>query len=180
MDESSSLVPTKVYSLFEHSSERFMNSYDMIPDMMFIKPISSTVYCRTSQEGEKFNSMLPNKTTITENHLNITVSSLNVEDMVHVSYDYQEDLDILGVLFAHQNDGYDPHLELTLDLIDSTSGQRIRRIELKPDILLDSLEAIEVFLRLDADRCIISIARSNHVIISVLNLVSLNQNGSDN
>ena len=103
----------------------------------------------------------------------IWMLELYLDEMVHLAWDYEDDLNILGVLYARQLEGRHSHVKLTLDLIDSPSGQRLRRMELDPKIRVSSFESIEVFLRLDADRCLISIARSSRVSILVFRLVCL-------
>lgn len=95
-----------------------------------------------------------------------------LDETIHLAWDYEDDLDLLGVLYARQVEGRHCHIQLTLDLIDSPSGKRLRRVELDPKIRVTSFESIEVFLRLDADQCLISIARTSRVSIVVFRFVS--------
>lgn len=94
--------------------------------------------------------------------------------MIHLAWDYEDDLDLLGVLYARQEEGRHSHIKLFLDLIDSPTGKRLRRMELDSNIRISSFESIEVFLRLDADQCLISIARNSRVSILVFRFVASN------
>lgn len=128
------------------------------------KPVKSSVYSPTNDDGINIYEYSKGNELILSNFI--------LDETIHLAWDYEDDLDLLGVLYARQVEGRHPHLKLTLDLIDSPSGKRLRRMELNPKIHVSSFESTEVFLRLDAEQCLISIARSSRVSILFFRFVS--------
>ncbi|KAI9554248.1 hypothetical protein GHT06_019519 [Daphnia sinensis] len=94
------------------------------------------------------------------------------EETVQIIWDYEDDLNILAILYAFQVNERDSYFKLTLDLVDSLSGKRLRRIELDQKIRTSPYDTPELFLRLDADQCLISISRSSRTSILLFRFIS--------
>lgn len=95
-----------------------------------------------------------------------------VEETVQIVWDYEDDLNLLAILYAFQVNERNAYFKLTLDLVDSLSGKRLRRIELDQKIRTSPYDTLELFLRLDADQCLISISRSSRTSILVFRFIS--------
>lgn len=76
----------------------------------------------------------------------------------------------MGVVYAHQDD-QGAYMHLVLDLVDSQTGNRLKRIRLLSKFRISSHDPPEVFLRLDADFCLVSIARNGRALIHVFRIV---------
>ncbi|XP_032786486.2 uncharacterized protein LOC116924034 [Daphnia magna] len=94
------------------------------------------------------------------------------EETVQIVWDYEDDLNLLAILYAFQVNERNAYFKLTLDLVDSLSGKRLRRIELDQKIRTSPYDTLELFLRLDADQCLISISRSSRTSILVFRFIS--------
>lgn len=98
-----------------------------------------------------------------------------IGETIQLVWDYEDDLNLLAILYAVQVNERNAYLKLTLDLVDSLSGKRIRRIELDQKIRISPYDGPELFLRLDADQCLISIARNSGTSILVFRFISTNE-----
>jgi len=94
---------------------------------------------------------------------------------VITAWDYEDDLKIIGIVYAQVSSGRHPLIELTLDLIDSPTNHLIKRVKLSGNFQTRPNELIEVCLRLDADICLVSIARSSRSTIHFFRLTHLNE-----
>ncbi|XP_057375103.1 DDB1- and CUL4-associated factor 17-like [Daphnia carinata] len=94
------------------------------------------------------------------------------EEAVQIIWDYEDDLNLLAILYAFQVNERNAYFKLTLDLVDSLSGKRLRRIELDQKIRTSPYDTPELFLRLDADQCLISISRNSRTSILVFRFIS--------
>lgn len=75
-------------------------------------------------------------------------------------------MDILGVVYVQQDeDGV--YMDLILDLVDSPTGKRLKRTLLLSKLRISSNDPPDVFLRLDADLCLVSISRNGRAVIRV-------------
>ena len=85
------------------------------------------------------------------------------EDTVLLAWDYEDDLKLIGVIYAQEtivtNASY---WNLTLDLIDSVSGEKLRRIPFGDGIQVAG-EALEILLRMDGDVVIVSLVVNSKV-----------------
>lgn len=158
-DETSSLVPGVIHTLSSSDSDKDSTndqasntSTTTASGRTIRKPVYTSVYSSTSDDGKIFVHF----SFYGEGNL-----YANLDETIHLAWDYEDDLELLGVLYARQIEGRHPSTHLTLDLVDSRSGKRLRRIKLDPKIRISSFEETQVFLRLDADLCIISISRSS-------------------
>lgn len=94
--------------------------------------------------------------------------SIMTDPTTLLAWDYESDLDLLGVVYSRsvyyrmQN-----HMELLLDLIDSRSGVLLRRIQLSDSFRALSESAADIYLKLDADLCLVSVPRNQRVSILV-------------
>lgn len=86
------------------------------------------------------------------------------------AWDYEDDLKIVGIVYAQVFSGRHPLVELTLDLIDSLTSHLIKRIKLGDKFKIGSNESMEISLRLDADICLVSIARNSRSTINFFRL----------
>ncbi len=159
-DETPSLVPGVIHTLSSSDSD-LDSTNDQASNntttttasgRTIRKPVYTSVYSRTSDDGKIFVHLF----FYGEGNL-----YANLDETIHLAWDYEDDLELLGVLYGRQIEGRHPSMQLTLDLVDSRSGKRLRRMKLDPKIRISSFEETQVFLRLDADLCIISISRSS-------------------
>ena len=91
------------------------------------------------------------------------------------AWDYEDDLKMIGIVYAQISQGPHPLIELTLDLVDSPTSRLIKRVKLGDEFNIGSNESLEVCLRLDGDICLVSIARSSRSTIYFFRLTSTNE-----
>lgn len=172
-DEITLLVPGHVHSLSadvkaDEPTDQSSSTTTTASGRVVRKRINSSVYSQTSDDGKDLECFFFSLRRIKRTYFKST------DDTVHLAWDYEDDLGILGVLYARQTVERRQHyVQLTLDLIDSSSGKRLKRFHLEPNIRISSFESTEVFLRLDADQCIISISRSSTASLFVFRFISL-------
>ena len=76
----------------------------------------------------------------------------------------------MGILYAQQDEN-GVYMDLILDLLDSPSGKKLKRIHLLSKLRILSKEPPEVYLKLDADLCLVSVSRNGRAIIRVFRFV---------
>jgi hypothetical protein len=96
----------------------------------------------------------------------------HTDETTQLTWDYEDDLNVLGLLYARQVNGRNPYIKLTLDLVDSKSGNQLKRIELDRKIRISKYDNPEFYLRLDADHCLISISRGSTASIIAFRFIS--------
>nr|CAH0110494.1 unnamed protein product [Daphnia galeata] len=96
------------------------------------------------------------------------------DETTQLTWDYEDDLNLLGVLYARQVNERNSYIKLTLDLLDSTTGKKLKRIELDRKIRISKFDNPEFYLRLDADQCLISISRGSATSILAFRFISTN------
>jgi len=85
------------------------------------------------------------------------------EDTVLLAWDYEDDLKLLAVIYAQEKILHRvSYRNLTLDLIDSVSGERLRRIAIDTKIRVGG-EPLNILLRMDGDIIIVSLVKDSRV-----------------
>ncbi|XP_046639148.1 uncharacterized protein LOC124320346 [Daphnia pulicaria] len=147
-DGTPSLVPGSLHAL------------DDIDESVSIDNVSTTTTTRTGRTVKK-----PVRSSVYSH-------TSDDDETTQLTWDYEDDLNLLGVLYARQVNERNPYLKLTLDLVDSKSGKRLRRIEFDRKIRISKFDNPEIYLRLDADQCLISISRGSSTSILAFRFIS--------
>ena len=98
----------------------------------------------------------------------------DIDSSTFLAFDYEDDLNIVGVVYARIDEDGD-YMHLVLDLVDSQTGNRLKRIRLLSKLRISSHDPPEVFLRLDADLCLVSVARNSRAFIHVFRITPMTQ-----
>lgn len=135
------------------------------------KPARSSIYSNTSDDG---NIPINETFVVYLCAANLEFTIVHIDETTQLTWDYEDDLNLLGVLYARQVNERNSYIKLTLDLLDSTSGKKLKRIELDRKIRISKFDNPEFYLRLDADQCLISISRGSATSILAFRFISTN------